>query len=976
MEDRTLRLVPEAEPQSQRGGVLTFLFADVRNYTRFTQERGDEAAARLAAKFAAVSREVLEGGDGKVVELRGDEVLVVFSSARQALRTAIDLQERFALESRSDPSLPLPVGIGLDSGEAVPVEDGYRGGALNLGARLCSLAGAGEVLASEAVVHLARKVEGLAYGERGLVQLKGLSEPVRVIEISGTAIARPRAQEEGSLKEPEQRLPIGGFLGSLPSGGLVAREDELSRILLSLDAAVRGEGRMVLLAGEPGVGKTRLAQEVTLAAHNYGFSLAIGRCYEPQQSVPYYPFLEALAMAYGSCPAEIRAQAAQRWPYLARLLPDQLGSAGQISSEGPEDQERLFRTVTGFVQAIAEIWPVAVLIDDLHWADGASLQLVQHLARHTRGNRVLLLGTYRDSEVSPRHPLEAALRDLSRESLLERVSVKRLHAEETAALIGETLGEMEAGTEFAELVYQHTDGNPFFTQQVLQALIENGSVFREEGHWKRRDVRDIEVPESVRSVIAQRVGRLSQGAQEILQEASVLGQAFSFDDILEMKSIGDASTALEDEVDVALTEGASVGLLRVSGEDNYAFDHGLTQQALYVGLSPRRRRRLHVAAGEALEHLPERKRQQRIGELAWHFLQGGDVERALRYAILAGDQAESVFAHNEAEQHYATALELAQDVSPSSSEGERLEAAAHEKLGGVWKILGRYSEALEALETAASMYRDAHEKEAEGRTVARIGLIHGLTGNPERGISRLEPLVLLLEEQGPSHGLALMYAELVRLYNITGRQDALQVATRRLTELARAVGEERLLAEAELHEGVFLLRAGQNEEALPLLESAIRRAAVVGDLSTQCGALGFAALIYHGQKDADRAASYRALAVEIAERLGDPREASYRAVEAAYGTFLVGKWSEARGYAERGLAAALTLDALSVYFQPLCILGELSLYEGKWEEAAGYLKEAEASRHTWASAQWRARWRDCWPNGRFCMAVGRKHSQS
>jgi tetratricopeptide (TPR) repeat protein len=187
-----------------------------------------------------------------------------------------------------------------------------------------------------------------------------------------------------------------------------------------------------------------------------------------------------------------------------------------------------------------------------------------------------------------------------------------------------------------------------------------------------------------------------------------------------------------------------------------------------------------------------------------------------------------------------------------------------------------------------------------------------------------------------------MYAELVRLYNITSRQNELLVATRRLTELARTLGEERLLAEAELHEGAVLMRAGRNEEALLLLESALRRAGVMGDLSTQCAALDFAALIYHGQKQTDRAVAYRDRAVEVAERLGDPRETSYRAVEAAYVTFLLGDWSAARGYAERALSAALTLDTLSVYFQPLCFLGELSLYEGRSEEAAGYLKEADA----------------------------------
>ena len=163
--------------------IRTFLIADVRGYTIFTNQRGDEAAAKLAAKFADMATEAIAARGGSVIELRGDEALAVFSSARQAIRAALDLQARFVEETLADPSLPLPVGIGIDAGEAVPVAGGYRGGALNLAARLCGQAGPGEVLASAEAVHLARKIDGVLYVDRGTVQLKGLEEPVRVIKV-------------------------------------------------------------------------------------------------------------------------------------------------------------------------------------------------------------------------------------------------------------------------------------------------------------------------------------------------------------------------------------------------------------------------------------------------------------------------------------------------------------------------------------------------------------------------------------------------------------------------------------------------------------------------------------------------------------------------------------------------------------------------------------------------------------------------
>ncbi len=171
-------------PDETAEEIRVFLVADVRGYTVFTQERGDEAAASLAATFADIAREHVQARDGSVIELRGDEALAVFRSPRQAIRAAVELQAGLLQATRTAPDLPLPVGIGLDAGEAVPVEGGYRGGALNLAARLCGEAGPGEILASQNLVHLARTVDGVRYLDRGELHFKGLSDPVHVLTIA------------------------------------------------------------------------------------------------------------------------------------------------------------------------------------------------------------------------------------------------------------------------------------------------------------------------------------------------------------------------------------------------------------------------------------------------------------------------------------------------------------------------------------------------------------------------------------------------------------------------------------------------------------------------------------------------------------------------------------------------------------------------------------------------------------------------
>jgi predicted ATPase/class 3 adenylate cyclase len=233
--------------------LLTFLIADVRGYTRFTTEHGDEAAARLASRFAELTEGVVRRHEGQVVELRGDEALVAFPSARNALRGAVSLQSAFREAMTRDPLLPLHVGVGLDAGEAVPVSGGFRGGALNLAARLCSIAGAGEIFCSEIVIGLARKTEGITFVDRGEVTLKGLPRPVRVIQIA----------PEGGL--PEELPPLQPILVTHPNNlpaeptPFIGREREIAQIAgLLQDSHIR----MATLTGPGGTGKTRLALQV------------------------------------------------------------------------------------------------------------------------------------------------------------------------------------------------------------------------------------------------------------------------------------------------------------------------------------------------------------------------------------------------------------------------------------------------------------------------------------------------------------------------------------------------------------------------------------------------------------------------------------------------------------------------------------------------------------------------------------------
>jgi WD40 repeat protein/class 3 adenylate cyclase len=259
--------------------IRTFLIADVRGYTLFTQERGDEAAAKLAAKFADLAREGVEARGGSVVELRGDEALAVFDSARQAIRASVELQRRFVDETVADPTLPLAVGIGLDAGEAVPVGDGFRGGALNLAARLCGIAGPAEILASPAVTHLARKVDGVAYVDRGEVHLKGLAEPVQVIRLRSEADdAADDIAFRRSLGSAAVRIApaVPGAIAPNPYKGLRAFEESDAVDFFGREELVRqlvdriADTRFLAVVGPSGSGKSSVVRAGLIPALRRG----------------------------------------------------------------------------------------------------------------------------------------------------------------------------------------------------------------------------------------------------------------------------------------------------------------------------------------------------------------------------------------------------------------------------------------------------------------------------------------------------------------------------------------------------------------------------------------------------------------------------------------------------------------------------------------------------------------------------------
>jgi len=515
------------------------------------------------------------------------------------------------------------------------------------------------------------------------------------------ALAPVSAEPEGAAVPVRAEAPATrtALLQRIVRGRLVGRASELQELREHLDRMLGGEGRLVLLSGEPGIGKTRLAEELAVYAHLRGAWVLRGHCYEQEVGVPYLPFLETLRQLYQQT-GELLQTLGDRAGDLGRLLPELATPSAPPPSLTAEDERiRVFETVTQWVAAASRRRPLVFALDDLHWGDRASLRLLHHLARHTRGERILMLGTYREMELDLQHPLHDVISEMNRERLFYRLPLRRLSLEDTRALLS-GLFDVEVSAELAGAVHRETEGNPFFIEEVVKSLVEEGKIFREAGRWQRTlTVDELEIPQSVRAVIGKRVQKAGEACRRVLTIAAVIGREFDPDLLVRISGLE------EERVLDALDEAVRLQLIRevrMGRSVGYAFEHALIRQTLYESLNPRRRARQHQQVGEAVEDLHRGRLDDHLEELAYHFGEAGPAAaaRGIEYNIRAARKAASLFALEEAERRLGVARELAESADDPSAEFQVAEV-----LGDLYLNFAERRRAMEAYQRALDLLK-------------------------------------------------------------------------------------------------------------------------------------------------------------------------------------------------------------------------------------------------------------------------------
>jgi len=512
-----------------------------------------------------------------------------------------------------------------------------------------------------------------------------------------------------SMEQPSASVDETHALDSLAGGVFVGRQKEMGDLKAALEDALSGRGRLVTLVGEPGIGKSRTAQELTTYAGLRGAQVLWGRSYEEQGVPPYWPWVQAIrSYVRERDPEQLMSEMGSGAADIAEVVSDvrdRLPGLPQAPQLEPEQARfRLFDSISAFLKTASQRQPLVLVLDDLHWADQPSLALLQFVARELGGARLLIIGTYRDMELSRQHPLAEALGELNRERLFQRVLLRGLTQEDVGRFIEMTSGHT-APRGLIEAVHTQTEGNPLFVTEVVRLLVQEGELGAEQA--LDTDSWTIRIPEGVREVIGRRLNRLSQRCNEALTLASIIGREFTSAQLTLL-----VEDVTEDRLFEVLEEALAARVIEELPQSvgRYQFTHALIQETLAEELSTTRRVRLHARIAEALEELYGADAESHAAELAHHFVKAEGVlgtEKLVRYSLLAGERTMAIYGYEEALSHFERGLAAKEgDARHSASSMDAETAALLHGLGRTQLVMLKVDEGWANLTRAFDYYAE------------------------------------------------------------------------------------------------------------------------------------------------------------------------------------------------------------------------------------------------------------------------------
>jgi DNA-binding CsgD family transcriptional regulator len=713
---------------------------------------------------------------------------------------------------------------------------------------------------------------------------------------------------------------------------LYGRDRERALLFSRLDEAAQGL-TVTMLTGEPGIGKTRLIDAAVVYAHDRGMTVLRGGASDDEGMPPYLPFLDALSAYLVSTPRQvIEAQLAGQTGALTQLVPELRICIDSLGPEIPLPPEqarfRLFEAVGRFLSEIARSSGLLLILDDLHWADPATLDLLAFVVRHQRQASIAIVGAYRAAALEHVPTLARAMIAIDRMRLLRTIDLQPLPDDALASLAADILGENAGERLVAELALR-SGGNPFFAEALLRAWSDNGRLRFASSRWEIAATTLDVLPAGIALMIRERVRSLSRDERHVLEIASAIGREF------DASLLADASGVDEAAVEAALDHASGIHLVKRSGPGAFTFAHDLVREAIYESLGDRARRRIHGIVGHAIEQYAT-DRDPRIDELATHFERSGDRERGCRYARLAGSQAMAVFAYSDAIHHVDHALALAGASNPErpgllielgrAHELNGDEAAAEACFAEAFDLARDTGDAVVALSAGHLLGKSRWRQEDILRAKIAMEQARSLAGEHISEASILLEIDLGTLLGGSLHqqpaGLALVAGAVVH---------------------ASALGDERVRAAALRAHGNLLVRSGELKVGASLIEQALQIAEAIDDPveAAECCACLVPAYIWQVAIHHARTMTMRRL--NLAERTHDAYQLRHAYTWLVVLEALQGNIAGAEEWIERALPIVTPLASP----EPLAWLtfcrGMMAFFAGRLDEARQDLAAAIAT---------------------------------